>query len=133
MADVLTGLPAGHVFPAIRFVVDADRSRAYRAATGDVLQFYDEEGYAPSLAVAAFALGALLESVSLPAGTLHTSEALSFAAPVPVGAEVECRAVVTQRSQRGGYVVSVLDSDIRLGGETVLTARATVMSPATPA
>ena len=85
---------------------------------------------APSLAVAAFALGVLIESVSLPAGSLHASEALSFNAPIPLGAEVECRAVLAQRSVRGGYVVSVLESDLVMNGMTALTARATVMSPA---
>jgi len=129
-STVLTDLAAGHVFPPIRFIVDAERSRAYRAATGDTLSLYDAANVAPSLAVAAFALGALLESVSLPAGTLHASEALSFQAPVPVGAEVECRAVLTQRSVRAGYVVSVLDSDIVLDGKTAITTRATVLSPA---
>jgi hypothetical protein len=114
----------------MRFSVDAARSRAYRDATGDTLALYDSAGVAPPLAVAALALGALLEAVSLPDGTLHASEALSFQAAVPVGAELECRATLTQRSQRAGYIVSVLDSDILLDGRTALTARATVLSPA---
>ena len=110
--------------------IDAERVRAYCAATGDSLALYQDAGVAPSLAVAAFALGVLLESVSLPAGSLHASEALSYKAPVPLDAEVECRAVLAQRSVRGGYVVSVLESDIVHNGQTALTARATVMSPA---
>jgi hypothetical protein len=129
---VLTDLAAGHVFPPIRFTVDAAQSRAYRDATGDRLDFYDSAGVAPPLAVAALALGALLGQVSLPDGTLHASEALTYAAAVPVGAELECRATLTQRSVRAGYVVSVLDSDIVLDGKTALSTRATVLSPAAP-
>ena len=110
--------------------IDAARVRAYCQATGDSLTLYEEAGIAPSLAVAAFALGVLLESVSLPAGSLHASEALAFKSPVPLDAEVECRARLAQRSVRGGYVVSVLESDIVHNGTTALTARATVMSPA---
>ena len=110
--------------------IDAERVRAYVAATGDDLALYEEAQVAPSLAVAAFALGALLESVSLPAGSLHASEVVSFKAPVPFDAQVECRAVLAQRSVRGGYVVSVLESEIVHKDNTALTARATVMSPA---
>ena len=130
MTGTLTDLTAGHVFPPTNMRIDAERVRAYCAATGDTLSLYQDAGVAPSLAVAAFALGVLLESVSLPAGSLHASEALSFQAPIPLDAEVECRAVLAQRSVRGGYVVSVLESDIVLNGSTALTARATVMSPA---
>jgi hypothetical protein len=130
VSTVLTDLSAGHVFPPIRFSVDAAKSRAYRDATGDTLDLYDRENIAPPLAVAALALGALLGEVSLPDGTLHASEALTYAAAVPIGAELECRATLTQRSVRAGYVVSVLDSDIVLHGSTALSTRATVLSPA---
>jgi hypothetical protein len=130
MPVVLTDLAAGHVFAPIRFTVDASKSRAYLDATGDTLDLYASAGVAPPLAVAAFALGALLAEVSLPDGTLHASEALTCAAAVPVGAELECRATLTQRSVRAGYVVSVLDSDIVLDGKTALSTRATVLSPA---
>ena len=130
MTTVLTDLPAGHVFEPISFNIDAARIRAYLSAAGDTLSLYDAQGVAPPLAVAALALGALLESVSLPAGTLHASESLAFRAPVPLGAKVQCRATLTQRSQRAGYIVSVLDSEISVAGQTALTARATVLSPA---
>ena len=133
MAGTLTDIAAGHVFPPVHMQIDAQRVRDYVAATGDDLALYEEAQVAPSLAVAAFALGALLESVSLPGGSLHASEALNFKAPVPIDAQVECRAVLAQRSVRGGYVVSVLESEIVHNGNTALTARATVMSPATQA
>ncbi|HLF70569.1 MAG TPA: MaoC family dehydratase N-terminal domain-containing protein [Dehalococcoidia bacterium] len=129
---VLTDLPAGHDFPPIAFSVNAAQSRAYRAATGDTLPLYDEAGLVPPLAVAALALGALLESVSLPPGTLHASESVTYVSPVPVDATLECRARLAQRSVRGGWVVSVLDSDILLDGTTAVSTRATVMSPAAP-
>ena len=126
---VLTDLPAGHVFDPITLNLDAGRTRAYRDAIGDTLPFYDDAGAVPPLAVAAVALGALLESVSLPPGSLHVNESLGFRRAVAPGSEIECRAVLTQRSVRGGLVVSVIDSEIRAGGETAVTARATVMSP----
>jgi hypothetical protein len=129
VSTVLTDLPAGHVFEPIRFSIDAERARAYRGAVGDALPLYDEAGIVPPLAVAAVALGELLESVSLPPGTLHVNESLSFSAAVAPGAALECRAVLALRSLRGGWVVSVLDSEILVDGRAAVTARATVLSP----
>jgi acyl dehydratase len=129
VTTVLTDLSAGHIFDPITFTVDPDRARAYRAAAGDALSLYDSSNVVPPLAVAALALGALLEQVSLPPGTLHASESLSFKAPVLAGASLECRASLAQRSQRAGWIVSVLDSEISHNGRVAVTARATVLSP----
>jgi hypothetical protein len=127
---LLTEVPTGHDFEPISFSIDAERSRAYRQATGDALPIYDASGNVPPLAVAALALGALLERVELPPGTLHANESASFKRAVPVGARLDCHARLAQRSQRGGWVVSVLETEIRLEGETAVQARATVLCPA---
>ena len=130
MPAVLTDLAAGHVFPPITFKVDAEQAYAYCGAVGDALGLYEDAGVVPPLAVAALALGALLEQVSLPPGTLHAAESLSFKAPVAAGATLECRATLAQRSQRSGWIVSVLDTEVSLDGAVAVTARATVLSPA---
>ena len=109
--------------------IDARRVRAYLAAAADALPLYEADAVAPPLAVAALALGALLEAVALPAGSLHVNESLQFLRPVPLGATVECHAVLAQRSQRGGMIVSVIDSQIMAAGDLAISARATVMSP----
>ena len=129
MTPTLTELSAGHSFETIRFSIDAERARAYVVATGDSNCIYEDDGFVPPLAVAAIALGYLLELVSLPAGSLHVSESLEYKAPVPAGAALECKAALVQRSQRAGMVVSVLDTEISHEGVVAVTARATVMSP----
>jgi len=113
-------------------VLDAARSRAYREATGDTLAVYDEQDAVPPLAVAAFALGVLLESVGLPPGTLHANEFLRAHQPVPTGSTVECHARVAQRSLRAGRVFIVLESEIMLEGSPAVTTRATVLCEAEP-
>ena len=130
MTVTLTELPAGHEFEAISIVMDAARSRAYRVATGDTLPVYDEQDAVPPLAVAAFALGALLESVGLPPGTLHANELVRAHEAVPAGSTVECRARVAQRSLRAGRVFIVLESEIMLNGAPAVTTRATVLCEA---
>jgi hypothetical protein len=103
--------------------------RAYRDAVTDGLELYDEAGVAPPLAVAAVALGLVLEVVALPAGSLHGSEALQFYAPVRLVTPLECRTTLAQRSQRSGWIACVLHSEIVSEGVTALTARATVLTP----
>lgn len=131
VTTLLTNLQAGHEFELVSFSLDTQRVRDYLNATGDEIGLYEARGVAPPLAIAAFALGALLEAVTLPEGTLHISENLSFSAPVPLGGAVECRARLAQRSVRAGMVVSVLETEISFDGMPALTARATVMSPGT--
>jgi hypothetical protein len=126
----VTDFAAGHIFAPIVIAADAGRTRAYREATGDSNPIYDAEDVVPPLALAAFALGALLNDVGLPPGTLHVNEAVEFRAAVPVGASIECRARLAQRSQRAGMIVSAIESELLVDGDIVLTARATVFCPA---
>jgi acyl dehydratase len=127
VAVTLTDFPAGHEFEAISIPLDAERSRAYRDATGDPLPLYDEQAAVPPLAVAAFALGALLERVGLPPGTLHANEYVRAHRPVPAGSTVEAHARVAQRSLRAGRVFIALESEITLDGAPAVTTRATVL------
>jgi len=133
VAVSLTDLRPGHVFETTSFTITSGVSRAYRRAVADAQdRVYDTPPAAvPPLAVAALALGELMRQVSLPDGSLHASESLEFRAPVPEGATVECRARLAQRSVRGGWVWSVLETDLLLAGVPAVSARATVLSPAT--
>lgn len=130
MTVSLTDLPAGHNFEPVSFVITPEKARAYRAALEDEQPAYASSGDAvPPLAVVALALGAILERVSLPDGSLHASESCSFSRVVPEGSEVECRPRIAQRSVRGGWIVSVLETELFVEGQQAVTARATVLSP----
>jgi len=122
----LTDFAAGHVFEPVRFTITAADAFAYREAVSDRVP---ASGIVPPLAVAAIVLGKLLEQVGLPPGSLHASESLTFAHAVTEGSELECNTRLSQRSVRGGWVVSVLDTEIAAGGATAVSARATVLSP----
>ena len=132
MTTTLTDLPTGHVFDPIDFVFDADRVHAYLGAVGDAGPAYAAAGLVPPLAVAALALGGLLNQVGLPPGALHVMEAIEWTAPVPIGARVDCAASLVQRSQRSGWVVTILETRMQVDGAEVMKTRASVMSPAEP-
>ena len=128
--SALADLPVGHTFEPIAFTVDAEKSRAYRSATGDTLTIYDEQKAVPPLAVAALALGALMEVIDLPDGTLHGNETLQAHAIVPEGAELTCSPTVTRNSTRAGMVFTTFEFVIAHNDMPVVTSRATVLYPA---
>ena len=126
----LADLPVGHTFEPINFAVDSEKSRAYREATGDSLPLYSELNAVPPLAVAALALGALMEVVELPDGTLHGNETLRAHALVPVGANLSCTPTIIRNSTRAGTVFITFEFEISHEGATVITSRAAVLFPA---
>jgi hypothetical protein len=126
----LADLPAGYAFPSISFIVDGEQSRAYRAATGDTLPLYDEQNAVPPLAVAALALGALMEVIDLPDGTLHGNESMEVHAVVPAGAVLHCTPMVTRNATRAGMVFTTFEFVITYEVAPAVTARSTVLFPA---
>jgi hypothetical protein len=126
----LADLPVGHTFDPIAFVIDAEKSRAYREATGDALPLYDDANAVPPLAVAALALGALMEVIDLPDGTLHGNETLQAQSAVPVGASLTCVPTITRNSARAGMVFTTFEFVVSHDGAPVMTARSTVLYPA---
>ncbi len=129
MGDTIADLAVGHVFDSVTMEIKPGRVEAYLQAVGDLLPVYQDDGVVPPLAVVALALGNLLESVGLPSGSLHVNESVEFLGAVNIGDSVEFHARLAQRSQRSGWVVSVLATEVSIEGRTVSTAKATVMSP----
>ncbi len=126
---LLSDLPKEHRFPETRIELTPERIAAYTSATGDGCGVYQERGLAPPLGVAALALGALLELVELPAGSLHASQEADAHAGVPLDATLTLRGRVAQRSERAGMVISVLEFEVTPDGanDPALTGRTTVM------
>jgi hypothetical protein len=128
---LLSDLPKGHELAAARIDLTNQRIAAYLGAIGDSNAVYGERGSAPPLAVAALALGALLEQIELPAGSLHTSQEVEARAGVPLGATLTLRGRIAQRSERAGMVISVLEFEVAPEGaaEAAVTGRTTLMRP----
>jgi hypothetical protein len=128
-------LPRGYELPAARFRLDADDVRRYLEAVEDRSNAYGQgpEGpaWVPPLAVAAFALRAVLQQVELPAGALHASQEVEFRRPVPAGVALRSRARVAQRSEMRGAVVSVIEFEVEeeSSAGAAVVGRATVVAP----
>lgn len=130
--ETLTSLPKGYQFPPATFQISSEHVARYLDAVGDSNAVYRERGLAPPLAVAARALGALLEVLELPGGTLHTGQEVDIHAGLPLDAELSLSGRLAQRSERGGVVISVIEFEVTAAGSPApaISGRTTVAAPA---
>ena len=105
--------------------VTDDDVREYLDATGEAHAAWTHD--VPPLALGAFALAGLMERVVVPPRLLHTGQEYEFVRRVAQGETVNVRIHVASRSERRGTVISALESEWRVGGVIVGTARTTVL------
>ena len=121
-------LPRGYELESAQFSLPRERVDAYVAAVGDRNQYGD---ILPPLAVVALALAELQEQVSLPEGSLHTAQEVEHLRIVRAGEMLTMRGRIAQRSERQGFVISVIELDVLSSeDELAVRARTTVMAPA---
>lgn len=123
----ISSFPRGHEFPPATFTVGAERVAAYLRAVGDDGAY---GGRVPPLAAAALGLAALQEQVSLPQGSLHTGQEVEHLAPAREGEDLSMTARIAQRSERQGFVISVIEFEVAGAAGTAVRARTTIMAPA---
>ena len=113
-----------------RWVVDDEFVQEYLGAVEDSSPIYGEADAVPPLALAARALGALLEELSLPPGTIHGAQELDCRRMVRHGEEVSCIARPSRPLRRGDW--QFLTFDFTLYGaddEPVVSGKSTVLIP----
>ena len=125
---LLPDLPKGYRFPNTTFELTAEDVGRYLDAVQDDNAAYLERGLAPPLAVAAYALGILLELVELPAGALHTSQEMEAHAGVSIGVSLTLTGRIAQRSERAGLSISVIEFEIRTAASAAVSGRTTVFT-----
>lgn len=131
----LESLEAGQVLPEATFVIQANVSAAYRGVVADGSPLYRTGHVVPGMAVAALALGKVMDAVQLPGGAVHTGQELEFMALVKEGSYLGVQATVAQNSVRMGarFVVlefTVVDSSVAGAAQPVMRGRSTVTIPA---
>ena len=126
---LLTDLPKGHEFPVTTFTLSREDVVRYLDAVEDANAVYLDRGLAPPLAVAAKALGSLLDVIELPAGTLHTGQEVDIHAGIPLDATLSLAGRIAQRSERAGMVISIIEFDVTPDGASSpsLSGRSTVL------
>ena len=124
-------LPApGQQLDLGQWAVGPDFVEQYLGAVGDGSSIYGELDVAPPMALAARALGALLQELALPPGTIHAAQELECRRMVRVGERVSCSAKLSRPLQRGGW--QFVSAEFTLSGdngEAVLGGKSTVLIP----
>jgi acyl dehydratase len=102
--------------------------RRYLDTTGDLNQDYYQCGLAPPLALAAWALGALLAKLDLPPGAIHSLQEVDTVQATKLGEEIRCTAR-WERPRRRGDLEFVAASYVLKNsqGEKVQTGKSTVL------
>lgn len=117
-----------------RWTVDRRFLEDYLGATFDASPIYDDLGAIPPLALAARAIGALLEELALPAGTVHAAQELDCRRLVKLGEEVTCMATLSRPSKRGDWhFISVSFTMAGKDGQVLVGGKSTVLTPASEA
>jgi len=123
-------LSQGFEFPAESYILDESTIRDYLQATGDTSNLYQQRPLVPPLAVAALAMAALSEKITLPPGTIHVSQELAFCGLVFSGDQITCNSKVSRKVDRGG--LRLMSTDIMVTnqhGKTVLTGKVGFVLP----
>jgi hypothetical protein len=123
----ISSLPRGHELAPATFRLTDETIASYLGACGDVGVYASS---APPLAAIALGLAALQEQLALPDGTLHTGQEVEHLAPIPANSVVSLTGRIAQRSERQGFVISVLEFEVLHEDAIALRARATIMAPA---
>jgi 3-hydroxybutyryl-CoA dehydratase len=100
----------------------------YLRAVGDTLPLYLELGLTPPIALAAGALGALLQRLDLPPGAVHSFQEIEALGPVPFGVDITGTASLSPPKRRGDLEFITAGFSLREGtGRRVLSGKSTVL------
>ena len=100
----------GHAFPPVSVDLSAERVKEFlRVLESEETCDADGKALMPPSATTTMTIGALLASISLPAGTLHISQDTFIHTALPVGTPAICHSVLANRSFRSGITFVTLD------------------------
>ncbi len=125
-------LTQGFHFPDAGYRLAPELVAAYIDAVEDGANFRDNDRV-PPLAVTALAMASLSKSVTMPDGSIHTQQEVSFKAPVHVGEEIICRSWVSSKRERGRFNLMTVDiSVVNAVGTEVLNGKTSFILPERP-
>ena len=102
----------------------------YLIAVCDTGVEYRQFRMVPPVAISSLIIGALLEKLGLPSGTIHSLQEIETLGPALIGDLLRARAVIGQPRQRGGVKFVTVNYRVNnAAGEEVQVGRSTVLVP----
>lgn len=123
----ISAFPRGHELPEAILTLTPSAVRSYLDAVGDRNDYGES---APPLCAIALALNLLQEHIALPEGSLHTGQEVEQMAAAPIRQPLRLTGRIAQRSERQGFVISVIEFELSAGDTPLMRARSTIMAPA---
>jgi hypothetical protein len=103
---------------------------AYLKAVKENGEAYRSSNLVPPMAVAAYAMTAISDSVILPPGVIHTSGEIEFRGRVNVGDTISCYGRVSHQLKRGDIHLLTIDFSIRnQKGSPVISGKTSFVLP----
>ena len=123
-------LEVGFQFPPIHHNIDAETASKYLKATTENSSLFQGSLLVPPLAVGAFALDSLSQSISLPPGSIHISQEFEFMDALHVGDTIVCMACISKKQERSKMCLLTVDINITNQKDVVvLMGKTTFMLP----
>ena len=105
-------LEAGYEFPPSSYKLDSSMVAMYLKAVEDTSSLYQDTELVPPMAVAAYAMAALSESISLPSGTIHVSQELEFIDTVSIKDTITSYAKVSRKQSRSKFHLLIVELNV---------------------
>ena len=126
----ITDFQVGYDFVPISFQLSDREVALYLKSVSANQGWYQEHGYVPPTAMAAFALRGILIEINLPGGAIHSAQQFTVHRPVSSTEIIEFIAKLTQNAVwKGWRFVSVQYYGLDFRGNTVINGRSTVVIP----
>jgi acyl dehydratase len=123
-------LKAGQEFPPVAFQVDSATVADYLKAVQEDNVIYQNTGLVPPMALAALALKALIDTISMPPGTIHVSQEFEFIDAVNTLDALTSQAKVSRVQERGKLHLMTVDiSVVNQGQKPVLAGKTSFVLP----
>ena len=110
----------------IKAAIIADYLRAVEEDSG----LYNNGSPVPPMAIAAYAMNAIADSVILPPGVVHTHGEIEFLGLAKVGDTIDCYGTVSQKLERGNLHFLTIDFCIlKQDGSHILRGKTSLVIP----
>jgi len=102
-------LEVGYAFSPASYRLEPSRIALYLKAVEETSTLYRDSGLVPPMAVAANAITALSQDISLPEGAVHVSQELEFCDVARVNDTITCYSRVSRKQVRGQIHLMTVD------------------------